>query len=151
MTQKRYNYLPHPISEYGPYRSQPGDSALIQLARKDQACWNLWYLSDGCADTWHRVLVHPSNAKLLEDSRTIAGALSMRYRIMETQFDGVTVRHQVLHLPPSEFLMWFEAQGGYSSLPWFSGSDLAEKTVSLINKGLEARKGLIELSAHLVE
>ena len=35
--QRRYNYLPHPISEYGPYRALPTDNVLTLLARKDQA------------------------------------------------------------------------------------------------------------------
>lgn len=151
MTQKRYNYLPHPISEYGPYRSQKGDDAITQLARKDQACWNLWYLSDGSADTWHNILVHPAHAKLAEGSKLIATALAMRYRIMENQFDGVTIRHQVLHLPPAEFLGWFEGYGGYSNLPLFCGNSLAERAVALLNKGLEARRGLVDHSAHLIE
>lgn len=44
MTMKRYNYLPHPISEYGPFRSRPDDDATMLLARKDQAAWNFGYL-----------------------------------------------------------------------------------------------------------
>ena len=150
--QRRYNYLPHPISEYGPYRALPTDNVLTLLARKDQACWNLWYLSDGSIDTWHKIVVQPSNETYVEGSRQIGSALAMRYRLMETQFDGVTLRHQVLYLPPSEFLAWFESQGGYRSLPFFVAyAKLAGPVLSLINEGLAARKGLLDANAHLIE
>lgn len=151
MTVKRYNYLPHPIREYGPFRSMPDDSALLTLARKDQACWNLWYLSDGSADTWHKIIVHPANAKMSEGSKQIAAALAMRYRIMEHQFDGVTIRNQVTSLPPDQFLAWFESHGGYGALPEFSGSPLAERAVALLQEGLSLRKGTLNATAHLID
>lgn len=151
MTLKRYNYLPHPINEYGPYRSMPGDSILLTLARKDQACWNLWYLSDGSADTWHKIIVHPASAKLAEGSKQIATALAIRYQIMEHQFDGVTIRNQVTSLPPDQFLAWFESYGGYGALPQFSGNPVADRAVELLNQGLAMRKGMLNKTAHLLE
>ena len=130
------------LFQRGGYRALPTDNVLTLLARKDQACWNLWYLSDGSIDTWHKIVVQPSNEKYVEGSRQIGSALAMRYRLMETQFDGVTLRHQVL----------FESQGGYRSLPFFVAyAKLAGPVLSLINEGLAARKGLLDANAHLIE
>lgn len=151
MTVKRYNYLPHPIREYGPFRSMPDDSVLMTLARKDQACWNLCYLSNGSADTWHKIIVHPAFTDLVESSALIASALAMRYLIMERQFDGVTIRNQVTSLPPDQFLTWFESHGGYGGLLEFSGSPQAERAVALLQEGLKLRKGTLNAIAHLID
>lgn len=129
MTLKRYNYLPHPINEYGLYRSQPGDTSLDILARKDQATWNFTYLTCGMLlDSWHNVLAMPKNA----DAHTATSLLYMNYRALNAQLDGVQVRHQVLHLPPNDFARWFAAAGGYEMLegygqgfPRISGESLA--------------------------
>lgn len=113
MEQKRYNYLPHPINEYGIYRAQPWDTSLDTLARKDQATWNFSYLS--CSSLfikWRGVSAMPNNA----DAKSAAALLRMNYQVINVMFDGVSVRHQVLHLPPEEFANWFSSVGGYSML-----------------------------------
>lgn len=109
MAMKRYNYLPHPISEYGPFRSQPDDSAMMLLARKDQAAWNFGYLIyPPHYDVWHKVRALPTNQK----AASIDAGLFMHYNVINAAFDGVTVRHQILHLPPGEFATWFKSIGG---------------------------------------
>ncbi len=113
MEQKRYNYLPHPINEYGIYRAQPWDMSLDTLARKDQATWNFSYLS--CSSLfikWRGVSAMPNN----EDAKSAAALLRMNYQAINVVIDGVSVRHQVLHLPPEEFASWFSSVGGYSML-----------------------------------
>ncbi len=113
MTQKRYNYLPHPISEYGIYRAQPWDTTLDTLARKDQAAWNFSYLSCSSLLTkWYSIAAMPNN----EDAKSAAALLRMHYHTINVVIDGVSVRHQVLHLPPKEFASWFSSVGGYSML-----------------------------------
>ena len=149
--QRRYNYLPHPISEYGPYRALPTDDVLTLLARKDQACWNLWYLSDGCIDTWHKIVVHPTNEKYTEMSRKIGAALTMRYRLMATQFDGVTLRHQLEHLPPEEFLRWFHAIGGYHALPFFGKGQLGASITPKMMANISNRERIVKKSAHVID
>lgn len=149
MALSYYNYLPYPISEYGPYRALAGDDVLMQLARKDQACWNLWYLSDGCVDAWHKLAVLETNPKRVKHSKMIANALAMRYRIMEHQFDGATIRHQVMHLPPSAFMAWFEGNGGYAALPYFNWP-IASTAVSIVNKGLQSRRKIVARTAHVI-
>jgi hypothetical protein len=148
--QRRYNYLPHPISEYGPYRALPTDNVLTLLARKDQACWNLWYLSDGSIDTWHKIVVQPSNEKYVEGSRQIGSALAMRYRLMETQFDGVTLRHQLEHLPPEDFLRWFYGIGGYDALPFFGTGQLGAFITPKMMANMTGREHLVKKSAHVI-
>lgn len=113
MTQKRYNYLPHPISEYGIYRAQPWDTTLDTLARKDQAAWNFSYI--GCSNLftkWHGVSAMPNNA----DAESAAALLRLNYQAINVVIDGVSVHHQVLHLPPKEFAKWFSSVGGYEML-----------------------------------
>lgn len=148
--QRRYNYLPHPISEYGPYRALPTDDVLTLLARKDQACWNLWYLSDGCIDSWHKIVVHSTNEKYTEMSRKIGAALTMRYRLMATQFDGVTLRHQLEHLPPEEFLRWFQAIGGYHALPFFGKGQLGASITPMLMANIAKRERIVKKSAHVM-
>ena len=113
MTQKRYNYLPYPINEYGIHRAQPWDTALDTLARKDQAAWNFSYI--GCSSLfikWRGVSAMPNNA----EAKSAAALLRMNYQAINVVIDGVSVRHQVLHLPPEEFASWFSSVGGYSML-----------------------------------
>ena len=148
--QRRYNYLPHPISEYGPCRALPTDDVLTLLARKDQACWNLWYLSDGCIDSWHKIVVHSTNEKYTEMSRKIGAALTMRYRLMATQFDGVTLRHQLEHLPPEEFLRWFQAIGGYHALPFFGKGQLGASITPKMMANISKRERIVKKSAHVI-
>ena len=148
--QRRYNYLPHPISEYGPCRALPTDDVLTLLARKDQACWNLWYLSDGCIDSWHKIVVHSTNEKYTEMSRKIGAALTMRYRLMATQFDGVTLRHQLEHLPPEEFLRWFQAIGGYHALPFFGKGQLGASITPMLMANIAKRERIVKKSAHVM-
>lgn len=113
MTQKRYNYLPHPINEYGIFRAQPDDTPMQMLARKDQATWNFSYLTNPrLLDSWHRLHALPSN----EEANTRAVRLLFDYNAINICLDGVSVRHQVLHLPPVEFVKWFESVGGLSML-----------------------------------
>ena len=40
MTQKRYNHLPHRSARVRSIPAASPGTAFIQLARKDQACWN---------------------------------------------------------------------------------------------------------------
>ena len=120
------------------------------LARKDQACWNLWYLSDGCIDTQHKIVVHPTNEKYTEMSRKIGAALTMRYRLMATQFDGVTLRHQLEHLPPEEFLRWFHAIGGYHALPFFGKGQLGESLTLMLMANMAKRERIVRKSAHVI-
>ena len=147
---RRYNYLPHPICEYGPYRALPTDDVLTLLARKDQACWNLWYLSDDCIDTWHKIVVQPSNAKYVEGSRQIGAALTMRYRLMATQFDGVTLRHQLEHLPPEEFLRWFYDIGGYHALLFFGKGQLGASITPMMMVNMAKREHIVKKSAYVI-
>ena len=147
---RRYNYLPHPICEYGPYRALPTDDVLTLLARKDQACWNLWYLSDGCIDTWHYVVVQPTNEKYMEMSRKIGAALTMKYRLMATQFDGVTLRHQLEHLPPEEFLRWFYGIGGYHALPFFGKGQLGASITPMMMTNMAKREHIVRKSAYVI-
>ena len=109
MAMKRYNYLPHPISEYGPFRSQPDDSAMMLLARKDQATWNFGYLIyPRNYDVWHKVRALPTN----QEAASIDAGLCMHYSVINAAFGGVSVRQQILHLPPEEFATWFKSIGG---------------------------------------
>lgn len=147
---RRYNYLPHSISEYGPYRALPNDDVLMLLARKDQACWNLWYLSDGCIDGWHQVTVSLANEKYVERSRQIGVALAMKYRLMAAQFDGVTLRHQLEHLPPGEFLRWFYSIGGYDALPIFGTGQLGASITPMMMANIAKRERIVKKSAHVI-
>ena len=148
MTVKRYNYLPHPISEYGPFRSQPNDTSIDLLARKDQATWNFTYLACGAMlDKWHNLLALPSNAA----AGTVASLLYMNYRAINALLDGVQVRHQVLHLPPNDFALWFAATGGYEMLegygqgfPRISSESLATFDQSLLSKSKSVHATEIE-------
>lgn len=131
MTETRYNYLPHPISEYGVYRTQPEDSVMQILARKDQATWNFSYLTyPKLLDSWHNLHALPSS----EEANTRAVRLLFDYNAINASIDGVSVRHQVLHLPPVEFVTWFDAVGGLSMLEGYGqGSPrIADKHVKAI-------------------
>ncbi|MEN9456570.1 MAG: hypothetical protein RL210_2089 [Pseudomonadota bacterium] len=109
MTMKRYNYLPHPISEYGPFRSRPDDDATMLLARKDQAAWNFGYLLyPPRYEAWHKVSALPSN----QEAIALDACLLMHHKVIQAAFEGVTVRDQILQLPPDEFVTWFNAIGG---------------------------------------
>lgn len=135
MTQKRYNYLPHPISEYGIYRAQPWDTTLDTLARKDQAAWNFSYISCSSLFTkWHGVSAMPNNA----DAKSAAALLLMNYQVINVVIDGVSVRHQVLHLPPKVFAKWFSSVGGYNMLEGYGHGfpRVADDSLKVFQDGL---------------
>jgi len=145
MTQKRYNYLPHPISEYGVYRAQPWDTTLDTLARKDQAAWNFSYIA--CSSLfrkWHGLAAMPNN----EDARSAAALLRMNYQSINVSFDGVTVRHQVLHLPPVEFAKWFTSIGGYEMLEGYGHGypKLADESLQVFKDSLKSSTDALQAS-----
>lgn len=83
-------------------------------------------------------------------SRKIGAALTMRYRLMATQFDGVTLRHQLEHLPPEEFLRWFHAIGGYHALPFFGKGQLGASITPMLMANMSKRERIVKKSAHVI-
>lgn len=120
MAQKRYNYLPYPINEYGLFRSRQDDIAQLRLARKDQATWNFASLIEPGIQCFHKLFPLVED----KDAQDLSVMLYVSYDHINTIIDGVSIRHQVLHLPPEDFIAWFIACGDLEHLEFYADADI---------------------------
>ena len=111
-----YNYWPQPIGKHPLYTSWFRDDVITRLARKDQATWNILALIDSALHKYPIGHGMPNYSNWHDIQKVYGAEFKRIYLALDRIFDsGVTLRHQVLNLPPTKFLDWLQSEGGWEA------------------------------------